>query len=85
MTAIRGSSPDLDTGRLATRYRHAELNAESERRITKAMRESRSSSTVPHPNARFEFPDPADLRGIPCIAPGVGGTSPGTNPERITR
>lgn len=24
--------------------------------------------------------DPADLRGIPCIAPGVGGTSPGTNP-----
>lgn len=26
-------------------------------------------------------PDPADLRGIPCIARGVGGTSPGTNPE----
>jgi hypothetical protein len=25
-------------------------------------------------------PDPADLRGIPCIARGVGGTSPGTNP-----
>ena len=24
--------------------------------------------------------DPADLRGIPCIARGVGGTSPGTNP-----
>lgn len=24
--------------------------------------------------------DPQDLRGIPCIAHGVGGTSPGTNP-----
>ena len=24
--------------------------------------------------------DPADLRGIPCLAKGVGGTSPGTNP-----
>lgn len=24
--------------------------------------------------------DPADLRGIPCIARGVGGTSPGTDP-----
>lgn len=33
--------------------------------------------------------DPADLRGIPCIARGVGGTSPGTNPatavERLDR
>ena len=29
---------------------------------------------------QFLTPDPADLRGIPCIARGVGGTSPGTNP-----
>jgi hypothetical protein len=30
--------------------------------------------------------DPRKLRGIPCIARGVGGTSPGTNPEaRATR
>lgn len=28
--------------------------------------------------------DPADLRGIPCIARGVGGTSPGTNPLAAT-
>lgn len=28
--------------------------------------------------------DPADLRGIPCIARGVGGTSPGTNPLTST-
>lgn len=26
--------------------------------------------------------DPQDLRGIPCIARGVGGTSPGTDPIR---
>ena len=25
-------------------------------------------------------PNPQDLRGIPCIANGVGGTSPGTDP-----
>ena len=25
--------------------------------------------------------DPQDLRGIPCIARGTGGTSPGTAPE----
>lgn len=24
--------------------------------------------------------DPQDLRGIPCLAKGVAGTSPGTNP-----
>jgi len=36
---------------------------------------------------RNEDADPADLRGIPCIARGVGGTSPGTNPltETIRR
>jgi hypothetical protein len=27
--------------------------------------------------------DPQDLRGIPCIARGVGGTSPGTDPARV--
>lgn len=29
---------------------------------------------------RTDEADPADLRGIPCIARGVSGTSPGTNP-----
>jgi hypothetical protein len=28
--------------------------------------------------------EPADLRGIPVIARGVGGTSPGTDPETAT-
>lgn len=26
-------------------------------------------------------PEPGDLRGIPCLAKGVGGVSPGTSPE----
>jgi hypothetical protein len=30
---------------------------------------------------RTPLADPADLRGIPCIARGAGGTSPGTAPE----
>lgn len=29
--------------------------------------------------------DPQDLRGIPCIARGVGGASPGTNPATAAR
>lgn len=28
--------------------------------------------------------DPQELRGIPCIAQGVGGTSPGTDPYNET-
>lgn len=36
--------------------------------------------------ARGHTPDanPIDLRGIPCIARGVGGTSPHTDPLRET-
>lgn len=33
--------------------------------------------------ARFEFPNPVDLRGIPAIGPGVAGVSPGTRPDAI--
>jgi hypothetical protein len=30
------------------------------------------------------YPNPQDLRGIPCIAPGVGGTQPHTHPLNET-
>ena len=33
---------------------------------------------------RFEFPNPVDMRGIPALGPGVGGTIRGTRPDRIT-
>lgn len=32
----------------------------------------------------FEFPNPVDLRGIPALGRGVGGTIRGTRPDRIT-
>lgn len=41
-------------------------------------------TTTPH---SWQQPNPADLRGIPCLARGVGGTIQGTNPiaETIRR
>lgn len=53
-----------------------------------AQREARETAAIEHIRAGNHTPaDPADLRGIPCIARGVGGTSPGTNPltETIRR
>jgi hypothetical protein len=35
-----------------------------------------------HHHAGYEHPDPVDLRGIPALAQGVGGTIPGTQPEQ---
>jgi hypothetical protein len=35
-------------------------------------------------SARFEFPDPVDLRGIPAVGRGVGGHIRGTQPEAAT-
>lgn len=34
--------------------------------------------------AKVFKPEPGDLRGIPVVGEGVGGVSPGTNPERET-
>lgn len=46
-----------------------------------AQRQAREDQARSHIAAGNHTPaDPADLRGIPCIARGVGGTSPGTNP-----
>lgn len=32
---------------------------------------------------RFEFPNPVDMRGIPALGRGVGGTIRGTRPDKI--
>jgi hypothetical protein len=37
----------------------------------------------PTPGTKLHYPNPQDLRGIPCIAPGVGGTQPGTSPHHM--
>ena len=58
--------------------------AQRQAREDQARQQIQQGTLPPH--------DPANLRGIPCIARGVGGTSPGTNPlnavlnqERRTR
>ena len=51
------------------------LGAESSERVTKAKRIGNRSGEG----------DPLRLRGIPCIARGVRGASPGTNPSDAIR
>ena len=52
-------------------------------RLANAQRIARltESAPAPHVSSSFSFPDPVDLRGIPAIGRGVGGTIPGTQPE----
>ena len=58
---------------------HDPLEAMLARRQTELERARTAIATGHTPDA-----DPSDLRGIPCIARGVGGTSPGTNPLHAT-
>jgi len=48
--------------------------------IMLAQREAEHANAIQRIKAGAPMADPTDLRGIPCIARGVGGTSPGTNP-----
>jgi hypothetical protein len=48
--------------------------------IMLAQREAEHTNAIQRIQTGAPMADPADLRGIPCIARGVGGTSPGTNP-----
>lgn len=64
--------------RLLAKYRQDEERERAYRNVARAVRESTeaiSLRTDPLLPA-----DPTDLRGIPCVAHGVGGTSPGTDP-----
>lgn len=66
--------------RLAAKYRRNELRAEAYRNVTQAV--SEAVETTPVLIVAALPGDTRKLRGIPCIARGVGGTSPGTSPER---
>lgn len=46
------------------------------------MAEQNTKGNVPDLPTHALIGEPAELRGIPAIAPGVGGVQPGTNPER---
>ena len=53
-----------------------------------AQLEAKRQATINAMNTRnYATPDPTNLRGIPCIARGVGGTQPGSNPlsETVAR
>ncbi len=53
--------------------------------IKLAQIEAKRQATLDAMNAgNYATPDPQDLRGIPCIARGVGGTQPGTDPLATT-
>jgi hypothetical protein len=59
--------------------------SEDERKIGRILLES-ASAEVPATVARATLPgDNRRLRGIPCVARGVSGVSPGTHPTDCLR
>jgi hypothetical protein len=83
-TDIRRKLGDADSARLLPRFRDraamlAEQRAALRRAVSDAVNEGRAVRIPVMAGG-----DPRDLRGVPVIARGVGGTSPGTNPEAET-
>ena len=69
---------DENNRRLRVRYQPTIVNpVEIELAKIEAQREQAREAVA---SGSAPQADPQDLRGIPCIARGVGGTSPGTNP-----
>lgn len=65
---------------LLPRFTATTERIEDERHIARIVLEA-VDAEVPKTVARATLPgDDRRLRGIPCIARGVGGTAPGTNP-----
>jgi hypothetical protein len=58
---------------------HAHLQRQAN---AKRIAQLTPSQPAIHVHTGFSFPDPQDLRGIPALAQGVGGTIPGTQPEQ---
>lgn len=70
---------------LLPRFTAATERIEDERKIAKVLLES-ASAEIPPTVARATLPgDNRRLRGIPCIARGVSGVSPGTDPAYAVR
>lgn len=57
--------------------RFVDMSVEDERKLARILLETGAAT---RPSLSLAEADPQDLRGIPCIARGVGGTSPGTDP-----
>lgn len=63
------------------RFRFTDAAVEDERRLGQILLETGAESRPRQSAAQAE---PGDLRGIPVIAMGVGGTSPGSDPFLAT-
>lgn len=59
----------------------ARLEAEQAAILRKAIGDAHHEGRTVAIPTRLAKPEPADLRGIPCYAYGVGGTIRGTQPE----
>jgi hypothetical protein len=71
----------VDEARVLPRFRLIEAQASVFRTEYNRARAAGITPTAP---SRHAVPNPGDLRGIPCIAPGVSGVSPGTEPLAAT-
>ena len=52
--------------------------------IMLAQHEAKQTAAIQRIASGAPMADPSDLRGIPCLAKGVGGTSPHTDPLKET-
>ena len=75
----RTRDPFPPQGRIRVRYQPPIIDPIE---IELAKAEAREAEARARIAAGHTDADPTDLRGIPCIARGVGGTSPGTDPYR---
>lgn len=71
--------------RILPRFSATWQRIEDERKVARIVRESEGSE-IPKTVARATLPgDNRRLRGIPCVARGVAGVSPGTDPRSAIR
>lgn len=69
-----------ETRRLRKRFQTAPVDPVEIELAKRDERERKAREKLAQRN--YATPDPADLRGIPVTAHGVGGTAPGTDPYR---
>lgn len=80
------TDPIPTDGRLVRAVRRAADNARNAKLLTRIARETGGHIPTERDRARsnrFEFSNPVDMRGIPALGPGVGGTIHGTRPDAI--
>lgn len=62
--------------------KHARQDEENARQMVRIAQETASSPMDDRPKGATAGGDERKLRGIPCIARGVGGAIPGTSPHQ---